>query len=163
MNYAAISPNSKLQKRQVAQKCDGCLDRIEQGVAPACVRQCPGRMIWIDFMDNTDGPVYKLVKEWKVALPLHSEFGTYPNVFYVPPMAPPPFNENGEVDTSRPRIPMEELRKLFGPNVDGALQTLQQERERKRQEGQSELMDILIARRWQELLGPFPKDPSEVS
>ncbi len=150
-------------KRQVAQKCDGCLDRIEQGVAPACVRQCPGRMIWIDFMDNTDGPVYKLVKEWKVALPLHSEFGTYPNVFYVPPMAPPPFKENGEVDTSRPRIPMEELRKLFGPNVDEALQTLQQERERKRQEGQSELMDILIARRWQELLGPFPKDPSEVS
>jgi len=34
--------------------------------------------------------------------------------------------------------------------------------QRQRRGERSELMDILIARQWTELLGPFPKDPSEV-
>jgi nitrate reductase beta subunit len=33
-------------------------------------------------------PVYKFVKEWGIALPLHAEFRTLPNLFYVPPMLP---------------------------------------------------------------------------
>jgi len=33
-------------------------------------------------------PVYKFVKEWGIALPLHPEFRTVPNLFYVPPMLP---------------------------------------------------------------------------
>ncbi|MBD5608046.1 MAG: nitrate reductase subunit beta [Desulfovibrio sp.] len=33
-------------------------------------------------------PIYKLVSEWKVALPLHPEFRTLPMVWYVPPMSP---------------------------------------------------------------------------
>ncbi|MDH5597959.1 MAG: nitrate reductase subunit beta [Cyclobacteriaceae bacterium] len=33
-------------------------------------------------------PVYKFVKEWKLALPLHPEYRTIPNLFYVPPLLP---------------------------------------------------------------------------
>ncbi|MCC6165964.1 MAG: nitrate reductase subunit beta [Caldilineaceae bacterium] len=33
-------------------------------------------------------PVYKFVKKWQIALPLHSEFRTLPMLFYVPPMLP---------------------------------------------------------------------------
>ncbi|MBK6611063.1 MAG: nitrate reductase subunit beta [Sphingobacteriales bacterium] len=33
-------------------------------------------------------PVYKYVKEWKLALPLHPEFRTMPMLFYVPPLLP---------------------------------------------------------------------------
>ena len=33
-------------------------------------------------------PVYKFVKEWRLALPLHPEFRTLPMLFYVPPMLP---------------------------------------------------------------------------
>ncbi len=33
-------------------------------------------------------PVYKFVKEWKMALPLHPEFRTLPMLFYVPPLLP---------------------------------------------------------------------------
>lgn len=33
-------------------------------------------------------PVYKFVKEWGVALPLHPEFRTLPMLFYVPPLLP---------------------------------------------------------------------------
>jgi len=35
-----------------------------------------------------ESPIYKFVKEWKIALPLHAEFRTLPNLFYVPPMLP---------------------------------------------------------------------------
>jgi nitrate reductase beta subunit len=33
-------------------------------------------------------PVYKFVKKWRLALPLHPEFRTLPMLFYVPPMLP---------------------------------------------------------------------------
>lgn len=148
--------------RNVAQKCNGCVPRMEREVAPACVRQCPGRCIWIGFLDDVEGPVYKLAKEWKVALPLHSEFGTKPNVYYVPPIGPARLDSNGDVDESQPRIPIDYLRTLFGPEVDGALERLKEGLERKRKKEESEIMDTLIARKWQELLGPFGKDPSEV-
>lgn len=35
-----------------------------------------------------ESPIYKFVKEWGIALPLHAEFRTLPNLFYVPPMLP---------------------------------------------------------------------------
>ncbi len=35
-----------------------------------------------------DSPIYKFVKEWKIALPLHAEYRTLPNLFYVPPLLP---------------------------------------------------------------------------
>ena len=33
-------------------------------------------------------PVYRFVKKWKLALPLHPEFRTIPMLYYVPPMLP---------------------------------------------------------------------------
>ena len=33
-------------------------------------------------------PVYKFVKEWEIALPLHAEFRTLPMLFYIPPLVP---------------------------------------------------------------------------
>ncbi len=35
-----------------------------------------------------NSPVYKFVKQWQIALPLHAEFRTLPMLFYVPPMLP---------------------------------------------------------------------------
>ena len=53
--------------------------------------------------------------EWKVALPLHPEFGTQANVFYVPPLAPAPLREDGSYDEGGARIPPSYLEELFGP------------------------------------------------
>ncbi len=39
-------------------------------------------------------PVYKFVKEWGIALPLHPEFRTLPMLFYVPPLLPVLSSEN---------------------------------------------------------------------
>jgi DMSO reductase family type II enzyme iron-sulfur subunit len=133
-----------------SQKCIFCFPRIEQGVAPACARQCPGRLRFVGFLEDQDGPIHKLVNEWKVALPLHPEFGTEPNVFYVPPILPPTFDEEGRF-SDEPRIPTEYLRYLFGPEVDSALITIMEEIERKKEGKASELMDLLIARDWKSL------------
>jgi nitrate reductase / nitrite oxidoreductase, beta subunit len=35
-----------------------------------------------------ESPVYRFVKEWQIALPLHPEFRTLPMLFYVPPLLP---------------------------------------------------------------------------
>ena len=112
---------------KVAQKCIFCFPRIEQGVANACARQCPGRVRFVGYRDDQEAPIWKLVDKWKVAIPLHPEYGTDPNVFYVPPIAPPRIDENGNLDESKPRIPNEYLVSLFGPPVLDALKILEAE------------------------------------
>ena len=133
--------------RQVSSKCIFCMPRIEEGVAPACARQCPGRLRFVGYRDDPDGPIHKLVDKWKVAIPLHPEYGLGPNVFYVPPMSPPKLDADGR-PTDEPRIPLAYLESLFGKAVGPALDILLAEREKTRRGGNSELMDLLIAYNW---------------
>jgi DMSO reductase family type II enzyme iron-sulfur subunit len=143
-------------KRQVATKCIFCFPRVEEGVAPACARQCPGRLRFVGYRDDPAGPIAKLVDRWKVALPLHPEWGLEPNVFYVPPMSPPQLDEKGR-PTGEPRIPDAYLRSLFGDDVMAALATLKGEREKRRRGEPSELMDLLIAYDWNENFALAPR------
>jgi DMSO reductase family type II enzyme iron-sulfur subunit len=146
-------------KRQVTTKCIFCLPRIEEGVAPACARQCPGRLRFVGYLDDEAGPIWKLVHGFGVALPLHPEFGLGPNVFYVPPMSPPRLDEKGR-PTGEPRIPTAYLERLFGERVREALATLERERARRRRGEPSELMDLLIAYDWNRsfALGPGERE-----
>jgi len=150
------------EERHISQHCIGCFPRIEQGVAPACVRQCPGRAAWVGFLDDAYGPVGRLVNQYRVAIPLHPEFGTKPNVYYVPPLAPAPLNPDGSANENGDRIPPAYLESLFGPAVHGALTTLKTELAKKRSGRPSELMDILIMYDWKECLGPYARDPAEI-
>ena len=75
--------------------------------------------MFVGWLDEAGTPVNRLVKEWQVALPLHREFGTEPNVYYVPPLSPHPLNEDMSIDTERPRIPPEYLEYLFGADLAG--------------------------------------------
>ena len=150
------------EQRAIAQKCISCYPRLEAGAAPACVRACPGRLRHVGFLDDKKSHIHKLVNKWKVALPLRPDFEVEPNVFYVPPTLPTAFDENGEFDEDAARMPLDDLRRLFGPGVDRALATIQAERDKVADGGQSELMDILISRNWQELLGPYTQDPGQL-
>jgi nitrate reductase beta subunit len=68
-------------------------------------------------------PVYKFVKEWGMALPLHPEFRTLPMLFYIPPLLPVVgYIEKGnyKVDDEeffttldKARLPMRYLASLF--------------------------------------------------
>ncbi|GAA4880687.1 nitrate reductase subunit beta [Actinomycetospora straminea] len=77
---------------------------------------------WLDAARRS--PVYKLAKEYRVALPLHPEFRTMPMVWYVPPLSPvvdrlsetghdgeDSGNLFGAIDALR--IPIEYLAELF--------------------------------------------------
>ncbi len=41
---------------------------------------------WLEAARNS--PLYRFVKEWELAFPLHPEFRTMPMMFYVPPLSP---------------------------------------------------------------------------
>lgn len=76
-----------------------------------------------------DSPAYLFVKQWKLALPLHSEFRTLPMLFYVPPLLPVLASvENGTYEISgaadgglapmlssleRARVPIKYMASLF--------------------------------------------------
>ncbi len=147
-------------QKQVSQKCIFCFPRVEQGVAPACARQCTGRVRFVGYKDDENGPIYKLVEKWKVALPLHPEYGTEPNVFYVPPISPPLFDEEGNIIEGKPRIPNEYLVSLFGEEVLGVLDRIGAEMEKTKSGGKSEMLDTLIAYEWKTMFGGFDREPS---
>ncbi len=151
-----------------SEKCILCYPRVEKGVPPACFWQCPGRIRFLGWKDDPNSAVYKLIYDWKVALPLHPEYGTGPNVFYVPPIGSFKFAPDGEVLKDR-RIPIEYLGRLFGgvENVKRALDTLIAEKEKVRRGERSELCEILIgfdtADRFQLNVGGRPfRYPEEV-
>lgn len=67
-------------------------------------------------------PVYRFVKEWKIALPLHPEFRTLPMLFYVPPLLPVAGSMHDEIYDStsdffssveNSRLPMRYMASLF--------------------------------------------------
>jgi nitrate reductase beta subunit len=141
-----------------SEKCIECFPRVEQSIAPACNRQCVGRTRAYGYLDDKDSQVHKLVYDWQVALPLHPEYGTQPNVYYVPPMSTFAYDDEGRL-TDEMRIPMEVLEEYFGSAVNGALKTLVTERQKKKDGKSSELMDILISRRWEDRFAQFTNEP----
>jgi complex iron-sulfur molybdoenzyme family reductase subunit beta len=141
--YKKVYFNPKLFR---SEKCILCFPRIEKGLPPACAQQCVGRMRWVGYLDDEEGQVAKLVSRWKVALPLHAEYGTQPNVYYVPPLpGPPRFDAAGKPIPGSERIPVAYLESLFGPEVKRVLATLQDEMKKRKAGLPSELLDTLIS------------------
>jgi DMSO reductase family type II enzyme iron-sulfur subunit len=148
---------------KTSRHCIGCFPRLEHGVAPACVRQCPGRAVFVGFRDDQTGAIHTLIERYKVALPLHPEWNTEPNVFYVPPLSAFSVRPDGTIDESQRRIPLTYLESLFGADAGTALRTLEAEMAKRKRGQPSALMDTLIARNWQSLLGPFDRDPASIT
>ncbi|MEE9197203.1 MAG: nitrate oxidoreductase subunit beta, partial [bacterium] len=58
-----------------------------------------------DWAEDPTNPLYFLVRQERVALPLYPQFGTEPNIYYIPPRW----------------VPRPYLRQMFGPGVDEAI------------------------------------------
>ena len=107
---------------RVSEKCVGCYPRVEgsdpltEGVPmeTRCVATCVGKirmqgLVQIengDWAEDPSNPLYFLVRKEKVALPLYPQFGTEPNIYYIPPRW----------------VPRPYLRQMFGPGVDEAIE-----------------------------------------
>jgi nitrate reductase beta subunit len=86
-------------------------------------------------------PVYKMVKEWEIALPLHPEFRTLPCLFYIPPESPIRTAEAGQSkykdmvdgkhvlpDLDEFRIPIQYLARLLAAgNINEVRKALQRQ------------------------------------
>lgn len=78
-----------------------------------------------------NSPVYRFVKEWKIALPPHIEYRTLPMLFYVPPMSPVQASKPEDTihhasedffhDIDSSRVPMKFLANLFGAGHEGGV------------------------------------------
>lgn len=109
-----------------SEKCIGCYPRIEGSdpmncpdgapIETRCMAACIGKirlqgLVRIDersgqWAVDPESPLYFLVRDRQVALPLYPQFGTEPNGYYIPPRW---------VDRGY-------LQQMFGPGVDHALE-----------------------------------------
>ena len=60
-----------------------------------------------------NSPLYKLIVDWKIALPLHPEFRTLPMVWYVPPLSPLIRESKAAEEIEKMRIPLQYLANLL--------------------------------------------------
>ena len=107
---------------RVTEKCIACYPRIEgedpltegEPMETRCMAACVGKirlqgLVRINddgsWAEDRQNPLYYLIKEEKVALPLYPQFGTEPNGYYIPPRW----------------APRSHLRQMFGPGVDEAI------------------------------------------
>jgi nitrate reductase beta subunit len=97
---------------------------------PAVIEAAKASGVADSIIDSAQrSPAYRFVKEWKLALPLHVEFRTFPMLFYVPPLMPvlankdagPVRNETEELfaDIEKARVPIKYLARLFAAGNEG--------------------------------------------
>jgi nitrate reductase beta subunit len=93
---------------EVSEKCIGCYPKIEQGLQTQCTEMCIGKIRGQGFLEQDnireDNPIDYLVRVRKIALPLYPQYGTLPNVYYIPPI----------------HVPPDYLVQMFGPGVEAA-------------------------------------------
>ncbi len=95
-----------------SEKCIACYPAVEKGIKTRCVENCIGKIrivSWLNTPDKAreDAPLDYLVHIKKVALPLYPQFGTEPNVYYIPPI----------------HVDVKYLKQMFGPGVENAIKT----------------------------------------
>lgn len=128
---------------------------------PAVVEAARGAGIADDWIDAAQrSPIWRLINDYRVALPLHPEYRTMPMVWYIPPLSPvvdvvASSGSDGEdartlfAAIDRLRIPMEYLAGLFTagdvPAVAGSLRRLAAMRSHMRNINLGEEQDPAIA------------------
>jgi len=107
---------------RISEKCIGCYPRIEakdpesngQPMETRCMTACVGKirlqglvkMGEEGWAEDPQNPLYYLVHEEKVALPLYPQLGTEPNIYYIPPRW----------------VPRGYLKQMFGAGVEQAIE-----------------------------------------
>jgi molybdopterin-containing oxidoreductase family iron-sulfur binding subunit len=84
----------------VVEKCTFCVHRVEKGLLPACVANCPSRALNFGDLDDPDSGVSRLL-EAKASFRLEEGFDTDPRVHYVG--GSPPSTEVRQIETIRAR------------------------------------------------------------
>jgi len=85
----------------VIEKCTFCVQRVEQGLLPACVAGCPVFALHFGDLDDPNSKVAQLLKN-RPSFRLLEETGTAPRVYYL--SGKPPGHDTRQVETVRARV-----------------------------------------------------------
>jgi molybdopterin-containing oxidoreductase family iron-sulfur binding subunit len=85
----------------VVEKCTFCVQRLEKGLQPACVQNCPQSVLHVGDLDDPNSEVSRLL-ELKPSFQLLEELGTRPRVHYVG--GRPPGTETREIEPVKARV-----------------------------------------------------------
>ncbi|MEQ6388920.1 nitrate reductase subunit beta [Bacillaceae bacterium S4-13-58] len=91
---------------------------------PEVVKEALAQGIPMDWIEAAQAsPLYKMIIDWKIALPLHPEYRTMPMVWYIPPLSPIMNSIEGKGSQAQPddifpaidsmRIPIQYLAELL--------------------------------------------------
>ncbi|GBD10652.1 Tetrathionate reductase subunit B [bacterium HR23] len=86
----------------VIEKCTFCVHRVEKGLQPACVANCPAFALFFGDLEDPNSIVSRILKK-KPHFRLLEEAGTQPRVFYVGGKPPAP-NEVRQIEKPKGRI-----------------------------------------------------------
>ena len=69
------------EDKGIADKCTFCVENVDKGIQPECVKACPAEAMFFGDLGNPESQVSKLIRKWD-ARPLRAEHGTKPSVYY---------------------------------------------------------------------------------
>ena len=126
MDKVEAAAKTSDKKKIYGSVLDLLLDPTDPAVRQAAKEEGIGEN-WLKAAEVS--PVYKLIKKWQLALPLHPEYRTLPMVWYVPPLSPIMKQQEDKVYLPKPeamRIPLAYLAELFAAgDTDIIRRTLQ--------------------------------------
>jgi nitrate reductase beta subunit len=128
IEMAASAPTSKLVDLQ--------REMILDPFDPAVIAQAEKDGVHFSVVESAQkSPVYRFVKEWGLALPLHPEFRTLPMLFYIPPLLPVLGRNNGDTyhiedgdnyfgSLDKARVPLKYMARLFTAGNEKQVRTV---------------------------------------
>lgn len=73
------------KENDIAQKCNLCASRIDEGLEPFCVLCCEGQAIFFGDLNDPNSSISKKITSGN-SFRLKPEKGTHPAIYYLPPM-----------------------------------------------------------------------------
>ncbi|MDP3861281.1 MAG: 4Fe-4S dicluster domain-containing protein [Phaeovulum sp.] len=80
-----------------ADKCDFCIHRVSQGLAPSCVNTCVGGARIFGDLGDPESDISRIISKNRVTV-LRGDMGTFPNVYYIDA------DHTDELDARRPEV-----------------------------------------------------------
>ena len=77
-----INPEFPTRTRGVVEKCNFCVERLEQGLIPACVEACKEKALFFGNLKDPQAEIRRVLQN-RVVYQRQPELGTKPKVYYL--------------------------------------------------------------------------------